>query len=140
MVSSAGPFLVLRWARCIDTWTMLWGVVASLTAHIGLVTVLGELNGHPLQGFVVLLMGACLYIIGMWIFLLGQRAGYWSDPARKAWRAAGKFFGGFLLAALILSIATFHAEQWQAKRELQRQQQRSPAPTQTPASPPTLPR
>jgi hypothetical protein len=124
MFTFAGAFIVLRWARVIGTATMIVGILAALTAQIGMVSVLGVTNREPLQVFLVLLMGTCLFILGMWVFLLGQRVGYWSASALVIWRIFGKVLGGFLLIALILNIASFHGVRWKTKRWQEQQQQR----------------
>jgi len=86
----------------------VFGILAGVIAHVGLVTVLGATDGDPLQIFVILLMGLSLFVIILWQFLAGQRSGLWSASAQKQWRTAGRFFGGFLAIGMVLAIVTFH--------------------------------
>ena len=108
LLSPALPFLCLRYTRSIGTRECIFGVLSAFAVHLGLVTVLSATDGDPLQIFVVLLLGLSLYVIILWQFLAGQRVGLWSDGARKQWRTAGRFFGGFLAVGLTFAIATFH--------------------------------
>ena len=108
LISPAIPFLCLRQARAVGIGECICGIIAALLAHIGLVTVLSATNGDPLQVFVILLLGFSLYLIILWQFLAGRRAGIWTDAALEKWRKAGRFFAGFLAIALAFAIATFH--------------------------------
>lgn len=108
LISPALPFLCLRYARAIGLLEAFFGVIVALASHIGLVTVLSETDGSPLQIFIVLLMAISIYVVVLWQFLAGQRVGLWSESAQKQWRTAGRFFGGFLAFALILAICSFH--------------------------------
>jgi hypothetical protein len=103
-----GSFICLRIARCISNATLLVGLIASCAVQIGLVSVLAKVEGEQLQPFIILSTLACFYILGMWQYLLGLRVSYWTPEGLRGWRVLGKFFGGFLLLALILNIASFH--------------------------------
>jgi hypothetical protein len=108
LLSPAIPFLCLRYARAIGTKECLCGAVIALIAHMGLVSVLSATDGNALQIFVVLLLGASLFIIVLWQFLAGQRIGLWSARAKRQWKIAGQFFGGLLGVGLVLGIVNFH--------------------------------
>jgi len=110
LLSPTLPFFCLRYARAIGTVECIFGVLAALIAHIGLVTILAATDGDPLQIFVILLLGLSLFVIILWQFLAGQRVGLWSDSAQKQWRTAGRFFGGFLAVGMVLAIVTFHLQ------------------------------
>ena len=75
LLSPALPFLCLRYARAIGIGECIFGVLAALIAHIGLVTVLGATDGDPLQIFVILLLGLSLFVVILWQFLAGQHVG-----------------------------------------------------------------
>ncbi len=108
LITPALPFICLRYAKAIGTLECVFGVLVALVAQIGLVTVLGATDGDPLQIFVNLLLGLSLFVVVLWQFLAGQKAGLWSADAQKQWRFAGRFFGGFIAVGLILGIASFH--------------------------------
>ena len=109
-VSPALPFICLRYARAIGTIECVCGVLVALIAQIGLVTVLGATNGNPLQIFVNILFGLSLFLVVLWQFLAGQKAGLWSANAQKQWRLAGRFFGGFIAISLAFGIVSFHLQ------------------------------
>ena len=108
LVSPGLPFVCLRVGGAIGNIECILGVLAGLIAHLGLVSVLTQTNGEPLQIFIVLLMGVSLYSVVMWQYLAGQRSKYWTDSAKKQWRIAGRFFGGLIGIALALNIVAFH--------------------------------
>ena len=108
LLSPALPFICLRYARAIGTLECVFGVLAALIAHIGIITVLAGTNGNPLQIFIVLLLGVSLFLIVFWQFHSGHRAGLWSSGALKQWRLAGRIFGGFLTIGIAFSILGFH--------------------------------
>ena len=108
LITPALPFVCLRYARAIGTIECVCGVLVALIAQIGLVTVLSATNGNPLQIFVNILFGLSLFVVVLWQFLAGQKAGLWSANAQKQWRLAGRFFGGFIAIGLALGIASFH--------------------------------
>jgi hypothetical protein len=108
LVSPALAFVCLRYARAIGTFECICGVLGALIAQIGLVTVLGATDGDPLQIFVTVLLGLSIFVVVLWQFLAGQRAGLWSAGAQKQWRIAGRCFGGFIAVGLALGIVTFH--------------------------------
>lgn len=56
LITPALPFVCLRYARAIGTVECVCGVLVSLVAQIGLVSVLGATDGDPLQIFVNLLL------------------------------------------------------------------------------------
>ena len=120
LVSPGLPFICLRVARAIGTIECLLGVLAGLIAHYGLVSVLTQTNGEPLQIFIVLLMGISVLSVVMWQYLAGQRSGFWSESARGQWRIAGRFCGSVIGIALTLNIIVFHltirANQTQAEQ------------------------
>lgn len=108
LITPALPFICLRYAKAIGTIECVCGVLVALITQIGLVTVLGATDGDPLQIFVNLHLGLSLYVVVLWQFLAGQKAGLWSADAQKQWRLAGRFFGGFIAIGLALGIASFH--------------------------------
>lgn len=108
LVSPAFPFILLRVSRAISMLECVFGVLCSLLVHLGLIGVLARTDGQPLQVFVNLLMGVCLYLLVLWQYLAGHRAGLWSGQAEKNWRKAGKFFGAFLAVGLFLALLVFH--------------------------------
>lgn len=108
LITPALPFVCLRYARAIGTIECVCGMLVALIAQIGLVTVLGASDGDPLQVFVNLLLCLSLFVVVLWQFLAGQRAGLWSVDAQKQWRFAGRFFGGLIALGLALGIASFH--------------------------------
>ena len=110
LLSPALPFLCLRYAKAIGTLECVLGILAALIGHIGLVTVLSATDGEPLQVFVILLMGLSLFVVVLWQFLAGERAGLWSEDARRQWRTAGRFFGCFLAVGTALGIVSFHLQ------------------------------
>ena len=108
LVSPGLSFICLRVGQAIGTIECILGVLAGLIAHLGLVSVLTQTNGEPLQIFIVILMGVSLFSVVMWQYLAGQRSEFWSDNAKKQWRIAGRFFGGLIAIALALNIVAFH--------------------------------
>lgn len=110
LFSPALPFVCLCHVRAINLKECVFGVAAALLAQFGMISVLGQTNGEPLQGFLVLLYGALLFILYGWHYLAGQRAGYWSGPARNAWRWLGVLAGSMLALGLAANIANFHLQ------------------------------
>lgn len=110
LVSPALPFFCLRRAKAIETIECFFGVLVTFVVQLGLMTVLSEIEGDPLQIFVVLLLGLSLYLIVLWQFLAGQRIGLWSADARKQWKLAGRFFGGLIALGLVGGILGFHLQ------------------------------
>ena len=112
LLCPALPFFCLRYARAIGTVECIVGVIAALTAHIGLVTVLGATDGNSLQIFVILLMGAFASSVVMSLAVsrrLAFQACGDQQMAQKQWRTAGRFFGGFLAVGMALAIPmSFH--------------------------------
>ena len=108
LLSPGLPFVCLRVGRAIGTIECILGVLAGLIAHVGLVSVLAKTNGEPLQIFITLLMGVSIFTVVMWLYLAGQRAGFWSESAKKQWRLAGRFFGALIGIAIALNILAFH--------------------------------
>ena len=107
LLSPGLPFVCLRVAKVIGTIECILGVLAGLIAHLGIVAVLVRTNENPLQIFVVLLMGTSFFIVFTWQYIAGARKDFWSQPAKKGWRLAGRFFGGFLGIALALNVIAF---------------------------------
>lgn len=110
LVSPAAPFICLRVERAVSTVHCLFGILAALMVHVGLVSVLVRTNGNPLQFFVVLLLGVSLYLVVAWQYFLGRSASLWSPEAERQWRLAGRLFGVALVVALGLGIVSFHLE------------------------------
>lgn len=107
LFSLALPFLCLRYAKAIGNMECLLGVLCGLLVHIGLIPILGATDGHPLQIFVLLLMGTSFYLVILWQYLAGRKAGLWSSNAMKQWRAAGIFFAAFLAIIFALAVTLF---------------------------------
>ena len=108
LISPALPFVCLRVERAISTLQCVFAVVAALLAHIGLVSVLGNTNGNPLQIFIELLLGASLYLLILWQYIAGHSASLWSAKAERHWKIAGRLFGTILALGLTSAILTFH--------------------------------
>lgn len=108
MITPALGFVCLRASRAIGTRECILGLLAGLTAHFGIGSVLAKTNGAPLQVFLVHLLAVCLYLVFAWQYWAGERAGVWSDKARRYWRFAAILSGGFIGVGLALAVALFH--------------------------------
>lgn len=108
LISPAIPFVCLRIERAVSTLQCILGVCAALLAQIGLVSVLGDTNGNPLQIFIELLLGVSIYLVILWQYLAGHAAALWSAEAERQWRIAGRFFGAIIAFSLASAILTFH--------------------------------
>lgn len=108
LLSPALAFFCLRSARVIGRGECSLGVSAGLLTHLGLLSVMIETEGDPLQGFLLLLMASTLYLVLMWQYLAGQRGAFWSQKALKRWQLAGRFFGGLLAFSFLGQLILFH--------------------------------
>ncbi len=103
--ATALPFLCLRRCRAIGNLECVLGVMAGLIVHPGIVGALEPTDGEPLQIFVILSGSLGMYLMVMWQFLAGRKAGLWSAKALREWRTAGIFFAIVLALGLGLAIA-----------------------------------
>ena len=110
LVSPGFAFLCLRAAGVVGWLECFFGVIAGLGVHLGIVSILTETNGEPLQGFALLIMLLGIYIVVMWQFIAGQRVGFWSSVALKQWRLAGRFFGTLIGISFLAQLVLFHLE------------------------------
>lgn len=99
------PFLCLRRSRAIGNLECVLGCMAGLIVHPGIIPILARTDGDPLQIFVILSAGMGTYLMVLWQYLAGRKAGLWSPAALKEWRRAGIFFAAFLAFALGLGLA-----------------------------------
>lgn len=107
-----GPFVYLAVLRVITVrFSILLLLIAALV-HFGMISILIETNEEPWQPWLVLLLGAAMYLLGTLQFLAGDRKGTWGPKALRHWRSAGWVFGMLLALGLLLQVVSFHIGGW----------------------------
>jgi hypothetical protein len=110
LISPAAAFVCLRMKRALSSLQCIFGVLAALLVHVGVVSVLIHTNGQPLQFFIVVLLSVSLYLIFFWQYVAGHSISLWSADAERQWRLAARFFGLFLAVGLAVAVLGFHLD------------------------------
>ena len=97
-----GPFVYLAVLRVITVRVSILLLLIAALVHFGMISILIETNEEPWQPWLVLLLGAAMYLLGTLQFLAGDRKGTWGPKALRHWRSAGWVFGMLLALGLLL--------------------------------------
>jgi fucose 4-O-acetylase-like acetyltransferase len=100
-----GPFIYLARLKVVGVWFAVALAVISAAINFGMVSVLANTNDESWQHWLVLLLMAMGYSLGLLQFALGERKRIWGPKAMHNWRVAGWFFGILLFLDVVVQVA-----------------------------------